>query len=113
QGLADGYFVLPNTIGDYLADGPFPPVSTDTGEVEQRITKLLGVQGDRTVDSFHRELGALMWDHCGMERTETGLRKAIGAIQDLREEFWQRVTVPGSAADLNQALEKAGRVADF
>jgi succinate dehydrogenase / fumarate reductase flavoprotein subunit len=115
QGLADGYFVLPNTIGDYLADGPFAPVTSDVElrGVRDRIAKLLAVQGDRTVDSFHRELGHLMWDHCGMERTDTGLRKAIGLIRDLREEFWARVNVPGSAEDLNQALERAGRVADF
>lgn len=113
QGLADGYFILPATIGDYLADGPFPPVSADTGEVRARIAKMLAVKGDRTVDSFHRELGRIMWEHCGMERGDTGLRKAIGAIRGLRDEFWRRVNVPGSAHDLNQALEKAGRVADF
>jgi succinate dehydrogenase / fumarate reductase flavoprotein subunit len=113
QGLADGYFILPNTIGDYLADGPFPPITSDTTDVSQRIDALLEVKGDRTVDSFHRELGHLMWEHCGMERTETGLRKAITLIRDLRDEFWARVNVPGSAEDLNQALERAGRVADF
>ena len=116
QGLADGYFVLPNTIGDYLADGPFPPVA-DPGAaraaVEARVTRLLAVDGDRSVESFHRRLGRLMWDHCGMERTDAGLRKAIGEIRALREEFWARVRVTGGADDLNQALEKAGRVADF
>jgi succinate dehydrogenase / fumarate reductase flavoprotein subunit len=115
QGLADGYFVLPTTIGDYLADGPFPPVTT-TGvqeEVQHRIAALLDVDGDRTVDSFHRELGRVMWDHCGMERTDAGLRKAIGEIRALRDEFWRRVRVPGEADDLNQSLERAGRVADF
>jgi succinate dehydrogenase / fumarate reductase, flavoprotein subunit len=115
QGLADGYFVLPNTIGDYLADGPFPPV-TATGvqeEVRRRIAALLAVDGDRGVDSFHRELGRIMWDHCGMERTDAGLRKAIGEIRALRDEFWRRVRVPGDADDLNQSLERAGRVADF
>jgi succinate dehydrogenase / fumarate reductase flavoprotein subunit len=115
QGLADGYFVLPNTIGDYLADGPFPPV-TATGvqeEVRRRIATLLAVDGDRGVDSFHRELGRIMWDHCGMERTDAGLRKAIGEIRALRDEFWRRVRVPGGADDLNQSLERAGRVADF
>jgi succinate dehydrogenase flavoprotein subunit len=120
QGLADGYFVLPNTIGDYLAGGPFPPV--DDGhpavvqareEVQSRIAGLLAVRGDRTVDSFHRELGRMMWDHCGMERTDAGLRKAITGIQDLKAEFWQRVNVPGSSHDVNQSLERAGRVADF
>ncbi|HCU50231.1 MAG TPA: fumarate reductase/succinate dehydrogenase flavoprotein subunit, partial [Micromonosporaceae bacterium] len=115
QGLADGYFVLPNTIGDYLAAGPFPPVTADEElqEVQDRIAKLLAVKGDRTVDSFHRELGRIMWDHCGMERTDAGLRKAITLIRDLRVEFWQRVNVPGSSDDLNQSLERAGRVLDF
>jgi succinate dehydrogenase / fumarate reductase flavoprotein subunit len=120
QGLADGYFVLPNTINDYLAAGPFPQVDADHPDaveartaVEDRLARLLAVDGDRTVDSFHRELGRIMWDYCGMERTEEGLRKAIELIRALRDEYWQRVRVPGSAATLNQALEKAGRVADF
>jgi succinate dehydrogenase / fumarate reductase flavoprotein subunit len=118
QGLADGYFVLPNTIGDYLADGPFPAVAPSTldgvrSAVTDRISALLAVDGDRTVDSFHRELGRVMWDHCGMERTDAGLRTAIERVRALREEFWTRVRVPGSADDLNQSLEKAGRVADF
>jgi succinate dehydrogenase / fumarate reductase flavoprotein subunit len=116
QGLADGYFVLPNTIGDYLADGPFPPVR-DAGVVEEevrsRVSRLLAVDGDRSPDDFHRELGQLMWDHCGMERTEAGLRKALERIPALREEFWRRVRVLGSGDSLNQSLEKAGRVADF
>lgn len=120
QGLADGYFVLPNTIGDYLAAGPFekltdehPEVVAARAQVEDRITRLLAVNGDRTVDSFHRELGRIMWDYCGMERTDEGLRKAIGMIRDLKDEFWRRVKVPGDGEGLNQALEKAGRVADF
>ncbi|GIJ68487.1 fumarate reductase/succinate dehydrogenase flavoprotein subunit [Virgisporangium ochraceum] len=118
QGLADGYFVLPNTIGEYLADGPFPAVAPSTldgarSAVTDRISALLAVDGDRTVDSFHRELGRVMWDHCGMERTDAGLRTAIERVRALREEFWTRVRVPGSADDLNQSLEKAGRVADF
>jgi succinate dehydrogenase / fumarate reductase flavoprotein subunit len=119
QGLADGYFVLPNTIGDYLARG-VEPVTADAPEVREaeaavaaRVEKLLSIDGDRTVDSFHRELGHLMWDHCGMERTAEGLRKALDRIPELRREFWQSVKVPGSAATLNQSLEKAGRVADF
>jgi len=119
QGLADGYFVLPTTIGDYLARG-VPSVSEDAPEVREaeaavaaRIEKLLSIDGNRTVDSFHRELGRLMWDHCGMERTEEGLRKALDRIPELRREFWTNVKVPGSAATLNQSLEKAGRVADF
>jgi succinate dehydrogenase / fumarate reductase flavoprotein subunit len=119
QGLADGYFVLPNTIGDYLARG-VDPVDRDAPEVRAaeaavagRVEKLLSIDGDRTVDSFHRELGHLMWDHCGMERTAEGLRKALDRIPELRREFWRSVKVPGSAATLNQSLEKAGRVADF
>nr|BFE48625.1 hypothetical protein GCM10017745_20520 [Saccharothrix mutabilis subsp. capreolus] len=120
QGLADGYFVLPGVIGDYLADGPFealdgthPAVADTVSEVRGRIKTLLAVDGDRTVESFHRELGRLMWDECGMERNEAGLRKALDRIPELREEFWQRVKVPGTGAELNQQLEKAGRVADF
>jgi succinate dehydrogenase flavoprotein subunit len=120
QGLADGYFVLPNTINNYLANGPFPAVSAEHPEVvaarsqvEDRLAKLLAVNGDRTVDSFHRELGHIMWEYCGMERTEEGLTKAIGLIRGLREEFWTRVKVPGTGEQLNQNLEKAGRVADF
>jgi succinate dehydrogenase / fumarate reductase flavoprotein subunit len=120
QGLADGYFVLPNTINNYLAAGPFPEISDKNpevvsarGAVEDRVTKLLSIDGDRTVDSFHRELGHIMWEYCGMERTEEGLVKAIGLIRGLRDEFWQRVKVPGTGEQLNQNLEKAGRVADF
>ncbi|GLZ77838.1 succinate dehydrogenase flavoprotein subunit [Actinorhabdospora filicis] len=120
QGLADGYFVLPNTINDYLATGDFTPVTEEhpaaveaRSAVEERINRFLSIDGDRTVDSFHRELGRIMWDYCGMERTDEGLRKAIELIRGLREEFWRRVKVPGSGDDLNQALEKAGRVADF
>jgi succinate dehydrogenase / fumarate reductase flavoprotein subunit len=119
QGLADGYFVLPNTINNYLAAGPFPDIS-DSAEVTRarravvdRLDALLSVGGDRTVDSFHRELGHIMWEYCGMERTEEGLTKAIGLIRGLRDEFWQRVKVPGTGEQLNQNLEKAGRVADF
>jgi succinate dehydrogenase / fumarate reductase, flavoprotein subunit len=118
QGLADGYFVLPATIGDYLARGPVGEVpDTAVKEAEDRVTsqieKLLSVKGDRTVDSFHRELGHIMWEYCGMERTEEGLRKALELIPALRKEFWERVNVPGSGDDLNQSLERAGRVADF
>jgi succinate dehydrogenase / fumarate reductase flavoprotein subunit len=116
QGLADGYFVLPSTIGDYLADAPFGPVE-DVDSVERdvrdRVHRLLCVNGDRGVDSFHRELGRLMWDHCGMERSEEGLRKALERIPELRAEFWERVHVSGDSAEFNQSLEKAGRVADF
>src|SRR6476661_8671020 len=120
QGLADGYFVLPHTIRDYLADGPFEKIEADhpavveaEQSVEDRITKLLTINGDRSVDSFHRELGNIMWEYCGMERTEEGLLKAIDLIRALRDEFWRNVKVLGSADTLNQSLEKAGRVADF
>lgn len=120
QGLGDGYFVLPTTLGNYLASGPYAPISQDHEEVvaarkavEDRIARLLSINGDRTVDSFHRELGHIMWEYCGMERTEEGLTKAIGLIRGLRDEFWQRVKVPGTGEQLNQNLEKAGRVADF
>jgi succinate dehydrogenase/fumarate reductase flavoprotein subunit len=119
QGLADGYFVLPTTIGDYLARGvpklaaDHPAVTEAETAVRERIEKLLSINGTRTVDDFHRELGHIMWDMCGMERTEAGLRKALERIPELRREFWENVKVPGSADTLNQALEKAGRVADF
>ncbi|MDI6097947.1 fumarate reductase/succinate dehydrogenase flavoprotein subunit [Actinoplanes sp. NEAU-A12] len=120
QGLADGYFVLPNTISNYLAAGPFPKVTASDApvvearkQVEDRIEKFLSINGDRTVDSFHRELGQIMWEYCGMERSEEGLTKAIGLIRALKEEFWTRVKVPGKGEELNQNLEKAGRVADF
>jgi succinate dehydrogenase flavoprotein subunit len=120
QGLADGYFILPNTIGDYLASSK--PEKIDPNHPECRLVqeetsvltqRLLDVKGKRTVDSFHRELGRLMWDKCGMARNASGLREALGRIPTLREEFWRNVNVPGSDAELNQALEKAGRVADF
>jgi succinate dehydrogenase / fumarate reductase flavoprotein subunit len=120
QGLADGYFVLPNTINDYLADGPFPPIDGSHPAVMEavegvraRINKLLSVNGSRTVDSFHKELGRLMWDYCGMERSEEGLRKALTRIRELRKEFWSDVRVLGTNEELNQALERAGRVADL
>jgi succinate dehydrogenase / fumarate reductase flavoprotein subunit len=120
QGLADGYFILPATIGDYLASARLSPV--DPGHPECRRTeeevagytrRLLGIHGKRTVDSFHRELGKLMWDYCGMARNASGLKQALGRIPELRAEFWRNVNVPGSDTELNQALEKAGRVADF
>jgi succinate dehydrogenase / fumarate reductase flavoprotein subunit len=119
QGLADGYFVLPNTIGDYLArgvepiDADHPEVRATQNEVNGRIETLLSINGDRTVDSFHRELGHIMWEHCGMERSDEGLRKALDRIPELRREFWSTVKVPGTGAQLNQSLERAGRVADF
>jgi len=120
QGLADGYFILPNTIGDYLAGAKadsvgasHPDVAGAEAAVNDRVRKLLAIKGKRTVDSFHRELGKLLWDKCGMARRAAGLREAIQRIPALREEFWRNVNVPGSDAELNQALEKAGRVADF
>ena len=121
QGLSDGYFVLPNTINDYLADGPFEKISDKHPAVVEavqtataRFYKLLSIQGTRSVDSFHKELGQIMWEYCGMERTEDGLKKAIGMIRELRADFWKNVRVPGkSIGELNQSLERAGRVADF
>ncbi|GAB4077361.1 fumarate reductase/succinate dehydrogenase flavoprotein subunit [Nostocoides australiense] len=120
QGLADGYFVLPNTIRDYLAKGPYPTldendpaVAEARTSVEDRTRRLLAINGERSVDSFHKELGHIMWEYCGMERTETGLMKAIDLIRSLRAEFWRNVRVLGAADTLNQSLEKAGRVADF
>jgi succinate dehydrogenase / fumarate reductase flavoprotein subunit len=120
QGLADGYFVLPNTIREYLADGPFekideshPAVVEARKDVEERIQKFLSINGERSADSFHKQLGNIMWEYCGMERTEDGLKKAIGLIRDLKKEFWSNLKVLGTADSLNQSLEKAGRVADF
>ena len=120
QGLADGYFVIPYTIGGYLAGTRFAdvaaehPAFTDTvKQVEERVARLLAIRGKRTVDSFHRQLGLIMWDHCGMARTNDGLQKARGMVQELREEFWQNVLVPGTTRSYNQSLEKAGRVADY
>jgi succinate dehydrogenase / fumarate reductase flavoprotein subunit len=120
QGLADGYFVLPNTIRDYLADGPFDRVPEDhpavveaQQSVRSRVDAFLTTNGTRTVDSYHRELGNIMWEYCGMERSEDGLRKAIDLIRGLREDFHRNVKVLGAAESLNQSLEKAGRVADF
>lgn len=120
QGLADGYFVLPNTINDYLADGPFEKVDESHPDaveareaVQARIDKLLSINGTRTVDSFHRELGKILWEYCGMERNEEGLKKAIVLIRELRDEFWTNVKVTGENEELNQTLERAGRVADF
>ncbi len=120
QGLADGYFIIPLTVGNFLAQNPrggvdetHPAAVDAVREVTRKQDRLLGVKGSRSVDSFHMELGRLMWNHCGMARTEAGLREALEKIPELRERFWQEVRVPGSAATLNQSLEKAGRVADF
>jgi succinate dehydrogenase / fumarate reductase flavoprotein subunit len=118
--LADGYFVIPNTIGNYLAPlrGKRPTADQEEfkkveGEVNERMKRLLGINGRRTVDSFHRELGLLMWDLCGMARSEKSLTRALSRLPTLREEFWKNVKVSGQAEELNQSLEKAGRVADF
>jgi succinate dehydrogenase / fumarate reductase flavoprotein subunit len=120
QGLADGYFVIPYTIGDYLASSSLPKVGTDhaafkeaEASVDGRVKKLLAIKGTRTVDSFHRELGKILWEYCGMARTAEGLKTALEKIPALREEFWKSVRVLGDGASFNQSLEKAGRVADF
>jgi len=120
QGLADGYFVLPYTIGDYFVTAGASKVNTDHAEfksVEQsvkgRIDKLLGIAGKRSPDSFHKQLGKLLWEFCGMGRNEVGLRKALAEIPKIRDEFWQNLRVLGEANTLNQNLEKASRVADF
>ena len=120
QGLADGYFVLPMTVGDYLASTRPEPVTAESPEVratvadvERRTNHLLSVNGSRTVASFHRELGRIMWEYCGMARDAAGLKTAMELIPRLREEFWRDVTIPGSGGELNQTLEHAGRVADF
>jgi succinate dehydrogenase flavoprotein subunit len=120
QGLADGYFVIPYTIGGYLASNKFDKVSTDDNafkesekEVLDKINRLLSVKGKRTVDEFHRDLGKIMWNNVGMSRNEKGLKTAIEKIKELRSEFWKDVNVLGTNEELNQSLEKAGRVADF
>jgi succinate dehydrogenase / fumarate reductase, flavoprotein subunit len=120
QGLADGYFVAPYTMGNYLASEQPAKLSTDHPEfkkaeadVTSRVDKMLSINGKRTVDSFHKELGKVMWEYCGMARNEAGLKKALDLIPQLREEFWQNVRVPGEHDTFNQSLEKAGRVADF
>jgi succinate dehydrogenase / fumarate reductase flavoprotein subunit len=120
QGLADGYFILPYTVGHYIAsnrldkvDETHPEARAAVAAVEARIAKLLGMKGQRTVTSFHRELGKIMWEHCGMARNRAGLTAALQRIPALREEFWRNLNVPGSADELNQSLEMAGRVADF
>ncbi len=120
QGLADGYFVIPYTIGNYLAggkpakvDASHPAVKAAEADVAERMKKLLSIKGKRTVDSLHKQLGLLMWEKCGMGRNRAGLEEGIAKIPELREEFWKNVFVPGSGEDLNVALEKAGRLADF
>jgi succinate dehydrogenase / fumarate reductase flavoprotein subunit len=121
QGLADGYFVLPATIGDYLArTAGAAPVTADhpeavaaVRETKERLAAILAVDGDRTPDSFHREIGELMWELCGMARDESGLRKALDRIPAIREEFWRRIKVPGTGEEFNQSLEKANRLVDY
>jgi succinate dehydrogenase / fumarate reductase flavoprotein subunit len=120
QGLADGYFVIPYTIGDYLATNPLPQVATDhaafdeaAGAAQRQIDALLSVNGARTIRQFHRALGAILWNDVGMARNEPGLRRALEAIPALRDEFWHDVSVPGRPDNLNQSLEYAGRVADY
>jgi succinate dehydrogenase / fumarate reductase flavoprotein subunit len=120
QGLADGYFVLPYTIGNYLAQSKLSQVNESTpaakealDSVKARVDKLLSIQGQRSPDSFHRELGKICWEYCGMARSADGLKQALKRIPELREEFWSNLRVPGTGNELNQNLEKAGRVADF
>jgi succinate dehydrogenase flavoprotein subunit len=120
QGLADGYFVLPVTIGDYLATQSGKKAAVDRPEfadaiasTQDRVRKLLDAKGNRSVDSYHKELGGIMWEYCGMARTAEGLKKALGMIRDLRQQYWRDVRVTGTGEEPNQALEKAGRVADF
>jgi succinate dehydrogenase / fumarate reductase flavoprotein subunit len=120
QGLADGYFIIPYTIGDYLAAGKFKPVEDSHAafkdaerDVAQLTGKMLAVGGRRPVDEIHKELGRIMWDYCGMARNATGLKKALEMIPALRDRFWREVSIPGSSEDFNQELEKAHRLADF
>ncbi len=120
QGLADGYFVIPYTIGGYLAGESREPVTTEhpafkesMSLVDGRIGKLMSINGKRTVDDFHKKLGHIMWEYCGMSRNNAGLDKARGMIQELRAEFWENAMVPGDTGNVNQSLERAGRVADF
>jgi succinate dehydrogenase / fumarate reductase flavoprotein subunit len=120
QGLSDGYFIIPYTLGGYLAstklekvDASRPEVLEAEHNVNAITTRLLSIKGSRTVSSLHRELGKVVWDYCGMSRTAQGLGTAIAKVRELREEFWHNLNVPGSGEDLNQQLENAGRVADF
>jgi succinate dehydrogenase / fumarate reductase flavoprotein subunit len=120
QGLADGYFIIPYTIGDYLSGTERAKVTTDhdafkqsQNDVQQRISRLLSMNGNRTVTDFHRALGNILWDKAGMARNEAGLNQAIGEIRQLRDEFWQDVKLVGSSDNVNQELEHAGRVADY
>jgi succinate dehydrogenase / fumarate reductase flavoprotein subunit len=120
QGLADGYFVIPTTLANYLGSTKLEKVDTNhdafkaaRAEVEADISRLIGIKGNKTADELHRKLGKLMWDNCGMQRSEQSLKKLLEEIPKLRDEFWSDLRIPGEAATLNQELEKAGRVADF
>ncbi|HMU43215.1 MAG TPA: fumarate reductase/succinate dehydrogenase flavoprotein subunit, partial [Ignavibacteriaceae bacterium] len=120
QGLADGYFVIPYTMGDYLATTKPAAIKTDHPEFEKVASgvrdftnKLLAVKGKRTVDDIHKQLGRIMWNKVGMARHEKGLKEAISEIRELKAEFWRNVTIPGSGNDVNQTLERAGRLADY
>jgi succinate dehydrogenase / fumarate reductase flavoprotein subunit len=120
QGLADGYFIAPYTVANYVAAATLPKLSTDHAAFQEaaansqaRIDRILNVKGKRTMRQFHRELGRIMWDYVGMARNEPGLRTAIESIRTLRDEFWKDVTVPGEKSNMNPALDYAGRVADY
>lgn len=120
QGLADGYFVIPTTLANYIGGTPLPKVTTEQPEFKEAlhsakegVSKFLNIKGNKTVDEFHKQLGQVMWDYCGMARNKAGLEKALQEIPKIKEEFWQNVKVTGEGAALNQELEKAGRVADF
>jgi succinate dehydrogenase / fumarate reductase flavoprotein subunit len=121
QASGDGYFILPNTINNYLADEiKVPKIATDNTEFEEtekavieRLKKFISIKGKQTASSFHKRLGKIMWDYCGMVRNEEGLNKALVLIKDLKDEFWKDLNVPGGYDELNQELEKAGRVADY
>jgi succinate dehydrogenase flavoprotein subunit len=120
QGLADGYFVIPYTLGHYLASTSIPGVTTDhdafkqsSADAQDRLTRLLSIKGKKSIRQFHRELGAILWDNVGMSRTEASLRAALESIPKLRDEFWHNLSVPGDATNLNQSLDYAGRVADY
>jgi succinate dehydrogenase / fumarate reductase flavoprotein subunit len=121
QASGDGYFILPNTINNYLSNEiSVPKISTNSPEFEatekevvDRLKKLLSIQGKQTASSFHKRLGKIMWDYCGMVRNEEGLKKALTLIKELKEEFWKNLKVPGTSSEVNQELEKAGRVADY
>ena len=121
QGLADGYFVIPYTLGEYLADDIHTPAIATSHpafeaaekEVRDRIERLMNVKGKQTVEDLHKKLGKIMWDYCGMARNEQGLNKALGMIRELKSEFWSDVRIPGAIHEFNPELDKAGRVADF